>query len=438
VNDTAEQAGNGTPSEPVSGQSNTGPKDVPGTDSQSVEAAAVSASAEIPAVAAETPVDATSADQDDPTEPIPDVSASAGHPAADSSSPQPAKAAESPETPSDDSVLDLDEEVASKSAKAVPTPAEPETVPPQASEPEAPEPAVAEPPTAEPAEAEAGAASQVTGDAEIAEMVEPDPLAILELQLQESQAAAQEFRDQLYRKAAELENTRRRLSKQLRDAKKYAGDSVLREFLPVNDDLERAIEHASASAAEDGDGEKNAQVSSFIDGMTLVLRKFTATLERFGVKGFASIGEPFSPQLHEAIQQITTTEIEPGHVAAEFLRGYMMHDRLLRPALVAVAAPPAAAAPEAPPAEEPAEEAEVIDLVPAESAPEAAAADSAPADTQDAATEGSVAQAETAQDSGASPAQDATEEASKEKVVPQEDTGSGSLEAASEDSTDQA
>ena len=177
------------------------------------------------------------------------------------------------------------------------------------------------------------------------EQFEPDPLAILEIQLQESQAAAQEFRDQLYRKAAELENTRRRLTKQLRDAKKYAGDSVLREFLPVLDDLERAIEHAQAAGDEP---ERSAALSSLLDGIILVKRKFASSLERFGVKGFNSVGQVFSPRLHEAIQQIETTEYASGVIASEFLRGYMMHDRLLRPALVVVAHNPTPAPKEAP------------------------------------------------------------------------------------------
>ena len=171
------------------------------------------------------------------------------------------------------------------------------------------------------------------------EPFEPDPIAILELQLQESQAATQEFRDQLYRKAADLENTRRRLSKQLNDARKYGGDNVLREFLPVLDDLERALEHAQNAnqIVAQGDSDKAAPVLSLMDGMNLVIKKFAASLERFGVKGFGSVGEVFNPQLHEAIQQVETEEHATGVIVSEFLRGYMMHGRLLRPALVVVA-----------------------------------------------------------------------------------------------------
>lgn len=417
VNDTAEQAGNGTPSEPVSKQTKAN-LDLEGNtldlednteriDSQSVEAAVS---------APESPADHSSSAQDSSTA----EATSAEHhseaspsstelPAASPADAEAPAAAESPAPQPVDSVLDLNEEVASKTAGAEPA-----------------------------EEVDASEATPQIDDAQIAEIVEPDPLAILELQLQESQAAAQEFRDQLYRKAAELENTRRRLSKQLRDAKKYAGDSVLREFLPVNDDLERAIEHASTSAAEEG-GEKNAQVSSFIDGMTLVLRKFTATLERFGVKGFQSIGEPFSPQLHEAIQQITTTEIEPGHVAAEFLRGYMMQDRLLRPALVAVAAPPAEAAPST----EPPEEGEVIDVEAEQPAAEAQADSAsgtesgATADDEPAAPAAEPSSEGTGEDSGAQPAQGSTTDASEEQVEAEDDSASGSAEAASVEKADQ-
>jgi molecular chaperone GrpE len=116
-------------------------------------------------------------------------------------------------------------------------------------------------------------------------------------------------------------------------------EEVLREVLPGLDNLERAI--AAAAGVEGAAG--------VVDGVKLVLRQFHSALERFDVRAFASVGEAFDPARHEAISQVVTTERPPGVVAAELQRGYTIGQRLLRPALVAVAKAPAP--PEPPPAE---------------------------------------------------------------------------------------
>jgi molecular chaperone GrpE len=155
--------------------------------------------------------------------------------------------------------------------------------------------------------------------------------------VEEARNSAAKFKALLYRKAADLENNKRRMQKQMAEIRKFGIEGVLRELLPVIDDLERAIEHAKNSAA---DPEVGATIDNVLEGVVLVRKKFSSTLERFGVVGFESIGEEFDPQLHEAIAHVTTTDLPTGTVAEEFLKGYMLHERLLRPAVVGVARQP--------------------------------------------------------------------------------------------------
>lgn len=204
----------------------------------------------------------------------------------------------------------------------------------------------------------------------------------LRARLSVAEERAQGFKEMAYRKAADLENTKRRTDKKIEQIKRYGTESVLKEFLPLVDDLERGIEHAcqardvvtkrrtdaaeqptfidgrslgdgTGSSATDRVAEASGTVDTFIDGMTLVLKKFFSTLSRFGVKGFASIGKPFDPHVHEAISQVETDEYPEGAIVSEFLRGYILHDRLMRPALVAVAHPPVTEQPPEQPPEEP-------------------------------------------------------------------------------------
>ena len=97
-------------------------------------------------------------------------------------------------------------------------------------------------------------------------------------------------------------------------------------MLPVLDNLERALEH----------GEKSEAESSIVDGVKMVFRQFVGALTKHGVVGFESVGEVFDPQRHEAIQQVETADHETGVVLEQFQKGYFLHERLLRPAMVSV------------------------------------------------------------------------------------------------------
>lgn len=132
--------------------------------------------------------------------------------------------------------------------------------------------------------------------------------------------------DRYLRTAADLENLRKRQRREVDDAKLESKGRVLKEMLPVVDNLERAIEHATAQAGS----------NPIIEGVQLVLRQFLTAFERLEVTPIEAAGQPFDPNLHEAISQ-QESDAAPGTVVQVLQRGYKSGDRLLRPALVVVA-----------------------------------------------------------------------------------------------------
>lgn len=164
-----------------------------------------------------------------------------------------------------------------------------------------------------------------------------------------------ELHDRLLRTAADFDNYRKRARKDMDEARAKAKEDVLREVLPVIDNLERAV----ASVAPDA----GAAATGILEGVKLVLRQFQNALERFEVRGFTAVGEPFDPARHEAIAQVETAEAPPGTVFTEMQKGYTMGARLLRPALVTVAKAPPAPAP-TPTPEPPAAQADPKDQEP--------------------------------------------------------------------------
>jgi len=144
-----------------------------------------------------------------------------------------------------------------------------------------------------------------------------------------------ELKDRLMRERADLENFKRRMQREKSDALRYASEHLLRDLLPVIDNLQRAIEAAGAA------GETNLQsrVDGLVTGVKMVLHQFGETLGRFGVTRVESTGQSFDPSHHEAVAHVETHEQPPGSVVDEYVSGYRLHDRLLRPAQVTVAKP---------------------------------------------------------------------------------------------------
>jgi molecular chaperone GrpE len=159
-----------------------------------------------------------------------------------------------------------------------------------------------------------------------------DPIAELEAKLAVAEKEKKENWDRYLRSAADLENTRKRNKREADDAKFETKTKILKEILPVVDNLERAIEHAGASAEN----------QPIIEGVQLVLRQLMTAFERLDVTPVEAQGQPFDPNLHEAISQ-QESDLPPGSVVTVLQRGYKSGERLLRPALVVVAKPKAAA-----------------------------------------------------------------------------------------------
>lgn len=161
--------------------------------------------------------------------------------------------------------------------------------------------------------------------------------------LETAQKEAADWKARAYRATADLENSRRRFAREREDMRKFGVEKFLKDILPVIDNLERAVQ--AATDPEDG----------VVTGVKMVLRQFTSKAELYGARPFDALGKEFDPTVHEAMSQIETTEYEPGSVAQVFQRGWMLHDRLVRPAMVIVAKAPPEAEPEAPEAEAEAE-----------------------------------------------------------------------------------
>jgi molecular chaperone GrpE len=139
-----------------------------------------------------------------------------------------------------------------------------------------------------------------------------------------------QLNNRLLRMAAELENTRKRLEREKSEGITYANEVLIRELLPVIDNLERALQH----------GDRDADFQGLVEGVRMTLKGFLDSLGRFGCSPFESEGKAFDPNYHEAMMQQETDEYPENTVVQEFQKGYTLKDRLLRPALVIVSRAP--------------------------------------------------------------------------------------------------
>jgi len=149
---------------------------------------------------------------------------------------------------------------------------------------------------------------------------EQDPLEL-------ARAEQAKLKDQLLRTLADFDNFRKRSRRELSEAERRGRDDMLKEFLPVFDNLDRASVHAETAT----------DVKALADGIGLVMRQFADTLGKVGIEKVPAVGQPFDPSVHEAVQQMETSDFEPGVIAAEVQAGYRNSEKLIRPALVVVA-----------------------------------------------------------------------------------------------------
>jgi len=136
-----------------------------------------------------------------------------------------------------------------------------------------------------------------------------------------------EARDAVLRAKAEAQNTRRRAEKDVENARKYALEKFCSELLPVGDNLERALEAAQI---------EHEAIQPITEGIELTLKSFVDALGKFNVERIDPMGEPFDPQLHQAMTMIENPEVEPNSVIAVMQKGFTLNGRLVRPAMVVV------------------------------------------------------------------------------------------------------
>jgi molecular chaperone GrpE len=159
-----------------------------------------------------------------------------------------------------------------------------------------------------------------------------DPSATSESKEGDLTSEVASLRERLMRALAETENTRRLGERRMQDAQQYAIADFARELLQVVDNLRRAV----GTGATDAEARK---ADGLVEGVAATDRILTQILNRFGVKEVNALNEPFDPMKHEAVMETDETEQPPGNVAQVLEDGYMLHDRLLRPARVVVARP---------------------------------------------------------------------------------------------------
>lgn len=151
--------------------------------------------------------------------------------------------------------------------------------------------------------------------------------AVLKAELEEARAEAMEAKDQMLRLAADCENFKKRMERERSNILKYAEEGILKDLLPVIDNLGRAVEQ----------GRTSEDVGALLEGVEMTLNSFLTTVEKYGLQAIEAEGEPFDPNFHEAMVMEESDAVPANHVLQEFEKGYLFKDRLLRAAKVVVA-----------------------------------------------------------------------------------------------------
>jgi molecular chaperone GrpE len=154
-----------------------------------------------------------------------------------------------------------------------------------------------------------------------------ESLKELEAKLKAAEGEAKQAYDRLLRVSAEFENYKKRSCREIDEFRKFANESLLKEMLPVVDNLERAITSS---------GEDKSTNTCIVEGVDMTLKEILRIFEKFGVKAIEVLGKTFDPCFHQAVMQEETGKHPENTVSKELQKGYMIHDRLLRPAMVVV------------------------------------------------------------------------------------------------------
>lgn len=170
-----------------------------------------------------------------------------------------------------------------------------------------------------------GAGGNPGGSVPAVESVD-EQLATVTARLDEVETEKRDLHERLLRAAAELDNFKKRVRREQVEAARYAAEPLVRELIPVVDNLERAVSHAESGG------------SSLVEGVALVLKSFHDVLRQHGVKSIEAVaGDPFDPNLHEAVER-REVDGPANRIVQQWEKGYQMHERLLRPARVTVSA----------------------------------------------------------------------------------------------------
>ena len=160
------------------------------------------------------------------------------------------------------------------------------------------------------------------------ETVELDPVKILEKDLQKTKNELAEQKDSFVRLQAETDNFRKRLSREKEEFSQYANERLFKELIPIFDNLERALEDPSNDT------------KSLKEGLEMILKQFSAFLEKEKVEPIKAIGEKFDPMVHEALTSEEANEHEENTIISEFVKGYTINNRVLRPSQVVISKKP--------------------------------------------------------------------------------------------------
>lgn len=171
------------------------------------------------------------------------------------------------------------------------------------------------------------------GDVVLSQVEQPDDGLLEEMtkehlieKLTEAEAAAQKNYDLYLRSQADIDNLKKRYQKENQGLIKFANETLLKQLLPVADNLEKAIDHS----------QRETSVEAIKEGVELTLKGFLDVLQRAGVEAIEAVGQPFDPNFHEAVSEAVNDSVEAGTVVNELQRGYTLHQRLLRPSMVVV------------------------------------------------------------------------------------------------------
>ena len=157
-----------------------------------------------------------------------------------------------------------------------------------------------------------------------------DHLKEMETRLESVEQEAKEAHDRFLRVSAEFENYKKRSAREMDEFRKFANESLIREMLTVVDNLERALNSSN------NDNQANSHIA---EGVDMTLKEILKVFEKFNVKPIEALGKPFDPNFHQAAMREETNEHPENTVLNELEKGYMIHDRLLRPAMVVVSMP---------------------------------------------------------------------------------------------------